>query len=175
MKVCCNVHEEASEVVDAYINSIGFLELVLKCGCKVHFKLHRIPQKGEKMLSDVFDEIISKLQEKAKSGVNILEEVENSDFTIVCRFSDNIDECLSCRCSGCKWKEEKKWVRLDDVESAIRQIKQNYDLVSKEFFDLLLEMEKSLDNKCKWEAKEVVSALIRRYKELLKNEAEIEF
>ena len=80
-------------------------------------------------MSDVFDEIISKLKQKAKSGVNILEEVENSDFTIICRFSDNIDECLSCRCSGCKWKEEKKWVRLDDVKEGIQQIKRDYYLV----------------------------------------------
>ena len=82
-------------------------------------------------MSDVLDEIISKLKQKAKSGVNILEEVENSDFTIICRFSDNIDECLSCRCSGCKWKEEKKWVRLEDVKAILEQIKQNYVLISK--------------------------------------------
>ena len=80
-------------------------------------------------MSDVFDGIISKLKQKAKSGVNILEEVENSDFTIICRFLDNIDDCLGCRCSGCKWKEEKKWVRLEDVLKLLEQIKQNYILI----------------------------------------------
>ena len=80
-------------------------------------------------MSDIFDEIISKLKQKAKSGVNILEEVEKSDFTVTCRFSDNIDECLGCRCSGCKWKEEKKWLRLEDVLKLLKEIKQDYILV----------------------------------------------
>ena len=116
-------------------------------------------------MSDVFDEIISNLKQKAKSDAEIKRcmHLTEEQMQMICKLPpEKLQNYFD------KLSEETKWVRLEDVESAIQQLKQNYDLVSKEFFDLLLEMEKSLDNKCKWEAKEVVSALIRRYKELLR-------
>ena len=44
IEVCCNVHKKASKVKKAYINSIGFLEMILDCECHVFFELKRIPQ-----------------------------------------------------------------------------------------------------------------------------------
>jgi len=82
------------------------------------------------------EEIINELKLRAKSGVDILREVEKTDFTLFCRFVNAIDECLNCKCSGCKWKEEKKWVRLEDVLEILKELKEQYDLVSKDFFDL---------------------------------------
>jgi hypothetical protein len=43
-EVCCNVHKKASKVEEAYINSIGFLEVILDCGCHVFFELKRLEQ-----------------------------------------------------------------------------------------------------------------------------------
>jgi len=43
-EVYCNVHKKASKVEQAYINSIGFLEMILDCGCHVFFELKRLEQ-----------------------------------------------------------------------------------------------------------------------------------
>lgn len=108
MKVCCNVHKKASEVVDAYINSQGSLELALSCGCKVCFKLHRLPQKGEKMLSDVWHEITEKLKQKAISGVDLVMKGYTSLY-----------------------QPYTKWVRFDDVEKAIQEIEKLLEEVNR--------------------------------------------
>jgi len=65
-------------------------------------------------LSDVFDEIISKLKQKAKNSEEISESFQSKDFV------DLIDT------------PPELWVRLEDVKEAIQQIKQNYVLVPKE-------------------------------------------
>jgi len=62
-------------------------------------------------LSDVFDEIISRLKQKAEAYEDIAWK-----FPLVFE----------------GWKRKEKWVRLKDVLSAIWQIKQNYVLVPKE-------------------------------------------
>jgi len=76
-------------------------------------------------LSDVFDEIISKLKQKAETPAGILGVKKYKDDRI-CQI-----HCIG-KCPGkpCGYFTEK-WVRLEDVESAIRQIKQNYVLISK--------------------------------------------
>ena len=62
-------------------------------------------------MSDVFDEIISRLKQKAEAYEDIAWK-----FPLVFE----------------GWKRKEKWVRLKDVLSAIWQIKQNYVLVPKE-------------------------------------------
>ena len=57
-------------------------------------------------MSDVFDEIVSKLKQKAKTRFMLQQTFEEEHVTA---------------------KEE--WVRLDDVKEAIQQIKRDYYLV----------------------------------------------
>jgi len=67
-------------------------------------------------LSDVFDKILEKLKQKAEPAGNIA-------FKTIKAF------------------EKEKWVRFEDIESAIQQIKQDYVLVSKEWLNKRLEEE----------------------------------
>jgi len=43
-KVFCSVHKKTSKIKQAYINSIGFLEIILDCRCHVFFELKALPQ-----------------------------------------------------------------------------------------------------------------------------------
>ena len=78
-------------------------------------------------MSDVFDEVISRLKQKAKS-IDDLHEIYHTDY---------LDSCLD---------DEPPWfwfwVRLEDVKEAINQLKQKYVLVSKE---KLIEIYKNLE------------------------------
>ena len=76
-------------------------------------------------MSDVFDEIIIKLKEKAKTPEEALHILANEKLQ---KFYKNY--------------KNKEWVRLEDVESAIQQLKQNYVLVSKEWLNKRLEEER---------------------------------
>ena len=89
-------------------------------------------------MSQIWDEIIKRLELKTKSGVNILKEVGETDFTIVCKFSDNIDDCLNCNILECKWKENRRWISFDDVKSLLEEIKQKYVLIERETLETIL-------------------------------------
>ena len=71
-------------------------------------------------MSDVFDEIISRLKQKAKSYLKITLEI-----------AKEVDVAKAEKGKEPKVKKPK-WVRLEDVLKLLEQIKQNYVLVPKE-------------------------------------------
>jgi len=98
-------------------------------------------------MSDVWSELEERLKQKANSGGFIMVLVAHNH----------------------RVENDRKWVRLEDIQSELQQLKQNYDLVSKKFFDYLLDLEKKCDEECRWAQKDVVSVIISVYKELLKD------
>ena len=83
-------------------------------------------------MSDVFDKIVERLKQKAKSGFEVVDKSEAlgnvpatvCDVAYVCR------ECTDKEV--CPFITEKQWVRLEDVEEAIQQLKQNYVITKKD-------------------------------------------
>ena len=106
-------------------------------------------------MSDVFDEVISRLKQKAKSYLEITLEI-----------AKEVDVAKAEKGKEPKVKEPK-WVRLEDVESAIEQIKRNYVLIPKEKLE---EIYKNLEID-KISGYYVNLEFFRLIEELLKNEA----
>jgi len=102
-------------------------------------------------MSDVFDEVISRLKQKAKFAQDICQTVSEAWR------SWELQEKL----------EMEEWVRLEDVESAIEQIKRNYVLIPKEKLE---EIYKNLEID-KISGYYVNLEFFRLIEELLKNEA----
>ena len=71
-------------------------------------------------MSDVFDEVMSRLKQKAKSYLEITLEI-----------AKEIDVAKAEEGKEPKVKESK-WVRLEDVKEAINQLTQKYVLIPKE-------------------------------------------
>ena len=81
-------------------------------------------------MSDVWRELEERLKQKAKSEA----EIQNSYLI----FEDEVPKCRGFTVQELeKFLEKRKWVRLEDVEEAIRQIKQNYVLIDKKKIDAL--------------------------------------
>ena len=99
-------------------------------------------------MSDVFDEIISRLKQKAKSYLQITLEI-----------AKEVDVAKAEEGKEPKVKEPK-WVRLEDVKEAIQQLKQKYVLVEKEKLEELISIYSN-------ELPETV-AIVSDLKELLK-------
>jgi len=81
-------------------------------------------------LSDVFDEMVERLKQKAKSGFEVVDKSEalgNVPAT-VCDVAYVCHECTDK--DVCPFITEKQWVRLEDVLKLLEQIKQNYVLIS---------------------------------------------
>jgi len=82
-------------------------------------------------LSDVFDKIVERLKQKAKSGFEVVDKSEAlgnvpatvCDVAYVCRECTDKDVC--------PFITEKQWVKLEDVEEAIQQIKQKHVIIEK--------------------------------------------
>ena len=78
-----------------------------------------------------WNEIIEKLKQKAKSGFEVVEKSEAlgnvpatvCDVAYVCYYCTDKDVC--------PFITEQQWVRLEDVQELIEEIKQNYVLVSR--------------------------------------------
>ena len=81
-------------------------------------------------MSDVWRELEERLKQKAKSYLQITLEI-----------AKEVDVAKAEKGKESKVKEPK-WVRLEDVESAIQQLKQKYVLVSKEWLNKMLEEER---------------------------------
>ena len=81
-------------------------------------------------MSDVFDEMVERLKQKAKSGFEVVDKSEalgNVPAT-VCDVAYVCHECTDK--DVCPFITEKQWVRLEDVLKLLEQIKQNYVLIS---------------------------------------------
>ena len=90
------------------------------------------------------DLIINKLLRKAKTGVEVLLESEN-DFTYICKFSENIDECLNCKCLDCRWKNKKKWILLDDVLEILENLFKDKEPRCKETIEIFYDNQTKAD------------------------------
>ena len=76
-------------------------------------------------MSDVFDEIISRLTQKAKNLTQIEYELNRMyDKTRTIERLEEVDREF----------RKIKWVRLEDVQKLLQEIKEKYVLVSKEKF-----------------------------------------
>ena len=81
-------------------------------------------------MNDVFDEVISRLKQKAKSGFEVIDISDRLGETCNA-FNMDVDRCYQCLDRNCEFFNNKQWVRLEDVKEAIQQLKQNYVLVEK--------------------------------------------
>jgi len=83
-------------------------------------------------MSDVWRELEERLKQKAKSGFEV---VENSTFFTHITGGNICDIAYVCyKCTDkdvCPFMIEKQWVRLEDVQKLIEEIKQKYVLVRK--------------------------------------------
>ena len=80
-------------------------------------------------MSDVFDEIISKLKQKAKSDAEIKRcmHLTEEQMQMICKLPpEELQNYFD------KLSEETKWVRLEDVLSILQQLKQNYVITKKD-------------------------------------------
>ena len=75
-------------------------------------------------MSDVWRELEEKLKQKAKSYLEITLEIARE-----------VDVAKAEKGRELKVKEPK-WVRLEDVLETLKELKEQYDLVPKDFFDL---------------------------------------
>ena len=80
-------------------------------------------------MSDVFDKIMESLKQKTKTALEIIRNI------CVNRLG-YLQYCVPCH--DFSTKDERQWIRIEDVESAIQQLKQNYVLVEKSKLDDLL-------------------------------------
>ena len=104
------------------------------------------------MLSGVFDEIISKLKQKAKTPEEALHILANEKLQ---KFYKNY--------------KSKEWVRLEDVESAIRQIKQNCIVIEKKKLKEALIFSDSSSMRIKEQLFELINALFDEFAPLRKS------
>jgi len=74
---------------------------------------------------DIFDKIKSKLKQKAKTFPQMLEANNSScaGFPM---------HCLECK----ELCATELWVKLEEVLKILKELKEQYDLVPKDFFDL---------------------------------------